>query len=267
MNHAAIDLPPPDLSEIHPLLRTGRDTRRMIFVRGLAYVSGLAVLTALLADLFGGTPAAAVGPAPVPSQPDWIAAHRPQPAFAVTHLDSGGIPDPYQILRHPEGGRRDILRWAVPPGPDANVEIELYRSGEEATPSPSTAGADIAARIGLPAATQSEAAGVIASKLGPVSLIRFSGSEEATSCLGFVTSFDDPALRLSGWSCQKLPIAEQRAFVACTLDRLMLLSAGSDPRLAALFARAELRRTGCGTRVFTGDWITQMQEPALRGRL
>ncbi|MBN9599474.1 MAG: hypothetical protein J0G28_07345 [Afipia sp.] len=267
MNYATTGLPQPNLSEIHPLLRTSRDTRRMIFVRLLAYVSGLAVLAALLADLFGGTPAAAVVPAPVPQQPDWIAASRPQPAFAVTHLDSGGIPDSYQILRSAEGGRKDVLRWAVPPGPDANVEIELYRPGEEAMPSPSAAAADLAERIGLPPATRSEAAGIIASKLGPVDLIRFSGSEQAASCLGFVTGFDDPALHLSGWSCQKLPIPQQRAFVACALDRLMLLSAGSDPRLAALFARAELRRSGCGTQALAGDWITQMQEPALRGRL
>jgi hypothetical protein len=267
MNHVSIDLPSPNLSEIHPLLRSSRDTRRMIFVRLLAYVSGLAVLTALLADVFGGTPAAAVVPAPVPQQPEWIAASRPQPAFAVTHLDSGGISDPYQIFRRSEGGRRDVMRWAVPPGSDANVEIELYRPGEEEMSAPGGAGAEIAARIGLPDTTHSETAGVIASKLGPVGLIRFSGSEEAASCLGFVASFDVPALRISGWSCQKLPIPEQRAFVACTLDRLMLLSAGSDPRLAALFARAELRRTGCGTQVLTGDWITQVQEPRLRGRL
>ena len=56
MNYATTGLPQPNLSEIHPLLRTSRDTRRMIFVRLLAYVSGLAVLAALLADLFGGTP-------------------------------------------------------------------------------------------------------------------------------------------------------------------------------------------------------------------
>ncbi len=266
MKHATTDLPPPNLSEIHPLLRTSRDTRRMIFVRLLAYASGLAVLTVLLADLFAAAPAAAVASAPVPQEQDWIMASRPQAAFAVTHLDSGGIPEPYQIFRHPEGGRKDLMRWAVPPGPEATVEMEVYRPGDE-TMAPQTVGTDIAARIGLPQATQSEAAGVITSKLGPVSLIRFSGSEAAAACLGFVTSFDAPALRLSGWSCQKLPIPEQRAFLACALDRLMLLSAGNDPRLAALFARAELRRTGCGTQAFTGDWITQAQEPVLRGRL
>ena len=267
MNYATTGLPPPNLSDIHPLLRTSRDTRRMIFVRLLAYVSGLAVLAALLADLFGGTPAAAVVPAPVPQQPDWIAASRPQPAFAVTHLDSGGIPDPYQILRSAEGGRKDVMRWAVPPSPDANVEIELYRPGEEAMPSPSADAADLAERIGLPPDTRREPAGIIASKLGPVDLIRFSGSEQAASCLGFVTGFDDPALHLSGWSCQKLPIPQQRAFVACALDRLMLLRAGSAPSPAALVARAELRGSGCDTQALAGDWITQMQEPTLRGRL
>lgn len=267
MTHATIDLPSPHLSEIHPLLRTSRDTRRMIFVRLLAYVSGLAVLTALLADLFGGSPAAAVAPAAVaPEQQVWIAASRSYPAFAVSHLDSGGISDAYRIYRHPEGGRRDIMRWAVPPGPDATVEIEVYRPGEEAVTS-QTAGADIASRIGLPEDTHSETAGIIASKLGPVSLIRFSGTAAAAACLGFIASFEDPVLRLSGWSCQKQPIPEQRTFLACALDRLVLLSAGNDPRLAALFARAELRRTGCMTQTLASDWISQTQEPVLRGRL
>ena len=34
--------------------------------------------------------------------------------------------------------------------------------------------------------------------------------------------------------------------IACALDRLTLIAAGSEPKLGALFARAELKRTFCG---------------------
>ncbi|MGC1280634.1 MAG: hypothetical protein WA893_20825, partial [Xanthobacteraceae bacterium] len=36
--------------------------------------------------------------------------------------------------------------------------------------------------------------------------------------------------------------------LACALDRLTILSSGSDPKVGALFARAELKRTFCGER-------------------
>jgi hypothetical protein len=61
--------------------------------------------------------------------------------------------------------------------------------------------------------------------------------------------------------------------VACALDRLTLISAASDPKLTALFARAELKRNFCGqTSVFLAatprrtDWIEAPRDPKLRGR-
>jgi hypothetical protein len=64
-----------------------------------------------------------------------------------------------------------------------------------------------------------------------------------------------------------------RGMLACALDRLSLLSAGSEPKLGALFARAELKRTYCGQNsVFVAatrkrnDWIEAARDPRLRGR-
>jgi hypothetical protein len=53
--------------------------------------------------------------------------------------------------------------------------------------------------------------------------------------------------------------------VACALDRLTMLSAGNDPRLAELFARAELKRAGCSNSAAAPDWVTATGEPQLRG--
>jgi hypothetical protein len=39
-----------------------------------------------------------------------------------------------------------------------------------------------------------------------------------------------------------------RSTLVCALDRLTMLSAGGDAKLAQLFARAEIKRTFCGQR-------------------
>jgi hypothetical protein len=54
------------------------------------------------------------------------------------------------------------------------------------------------------------------------------------------------------------------------LDRLMLLTAGNEPKLAELFAHAELRRGSCATQGASGaqaDWVTSAENPHLRGPL
>jgi hypothetical protein len=52
------------------------------------------------------------------------------------------------------------------------------------------------------------------------------------------------------------------------LDRLILLTSGNEPKLAELFARAELRRGSCAvgaTPAISADWVTGPQNPKLRG--
>jgi hypothetical protein len=152
------------------------------------------------------------------------------------------------------------------------AELEIYRPGEEFAPlEPS--GADLAARMtqenpqGRPPGL--EAAGVIDSKFGPLALLRLPGRlDAAKSCLGFIKRFGDPALRISGWSCQGTTLPARRAAIGCMLDRLTLLASGNEPKLAELFARAELRRSGCGASTsLSADWVTGADNPRLRGPL
>ncbi len=115
-----------------------------------------------------------------------------------------------------------------------------------------------------------EAAGVIDSKFGHVTLLRLTGGADgARSCLGFIKRVDEPGLQISGWSCQGETLPARRAAVSCMLNRLVLLTAGNDPKLAELFARAELRRGSCAsaTSAVSADWVTTAQNPLLRGRL
>ena len=49
------------------------------------------------------------------------------------------------------------------------------------------------------------------------------------------------------------------------LDRLTLLTSGNEPKLAELFAHAELKRGGCAAASLTADWLTAAENPQLRG--
>ncbi len=84
------------------------------------------------------------------------------------------------------------------------------------------------------------------SKFGALAIVRFTASHGTPrQCLGFVRAYDDPLLQVSGWFCRGGEFVE-RSTLACALDRLTLLSAGSEPKLGALFAKVELKRSFCG---------------------
>jgi hypothetical protein len=110
-----------------------------------------------------------------------------------------------------------------------------------------------------------------------VTLLRLAGLArgEAPACLGFLKRLDQPYLRISGWSCQGDTLPVRRAAVGCILNRLTLLTAGNDPKLAELFARAELTRGSCApantapdnTAAAAANWVTDSQDPRLRGAL
>ena len=74
---------------------------------------------------------------------------------------------------------------------------------------------------------------MVDSKFGEVALFRLPGrGEEASNCLGFMKNLDNPTLRISGWTCQGDTLPARRAAVGCMLNRLTLLGAGNEPKLA-----------------------------------
>lgn len=232
--------------------------------RLFAYVGALALVVILALYGLDQLPAIDASDGSAKSDPGWSEATRSYPAFSVSSLDPLENTEPYSILRHAQGGRRDILRWSRDHKPLA--ELQIYRPGGEFDGSLSAA-ADLAARMGIDQEATLESAGLIDSKFGTVALLQpTTASGEALSCLGFFRKIDDPALELSGWSCQGETLPARRAAIACTLNRLTLLSAGNEPKLAELFARAELRRRGCGSAPLA-DWVTATENPRLRGRL
>jgi len=258
-------------TKIHPALTSFADECCGTLAHLIAYVGALALLAMIGIHLWDELPAnVALEPS---AKVDWSLATRSYPAFAVSSLDSGEKTESYEIFRHPEGGRKDVLHWAAreaKPGETPVAELEIYRPGGEFAGS-GPAVAELARRMDPQGARELEAAGLIDSKFGSVTLLRPAGNAEDTrACLGFIKRVDEPNLQISGWTCQGDALPARRAAVGCILSQLMLLTAGNDPKLAELFARAELKRASCAasaTSAASADWVTGAENPRLRGTL
>jgi hypothetical protein len=263
-----------DRGRIHPAFTSFADEVCATVARLFAYVGVLALFGILGVHAWDKLQAdLAAEPTP---QASWSIADRSYPAFALSPLnqtDKADKSDAYVIFRHPGGARKDVLRWSSI-GDRAAAELEIYRPGSE-YPSTTAARADLATRMISPG-VDLEAAGVIESKFGSVALLRQAGAKEGVgSCLGFLKRIDDPALQISGWSCRGFSLASRRADIACMLNRLTPLSSGNEPKLAELFAQAELKRTNCapaqgvtgGVAAGAVDWIVATENPQLRGAL
>jgi hypothetical protein len=249
---------------IHPKLTSFADEVCATVARLFVYVGVLALFGILGVHAWNELQIDLAGEPSAP--PGWSVADRSYPAFALGPRDGTNKfekSDAYVILRHPGGGRRDILRWSGP-GEKPAAELEIYRPGSEYGPA-AAARAELAARM-LSPGSEFEAAGVIESKFGKVPLLRPAGAGEgAGACLGFLKRIDNPPLQLSGWSCQGDGLPARRAAVDCMLNRLMLLTSGNEPKLAEVFAHAELNRGSCASATASADWMTDTANPGLRG--
>jgi hypothetical protein len=232
---------------MHPALYSWREELARAFVRVLAYVGAAAVLSIAAAYLVQRSNTA------VPEQPaaksDWVDIDRVFPAFALSIPEAADVPAHYAIRRNTVGnGRMDVLTLGRADGTDPYLEVRIYRPGTEIThfglPQIAVAsGASSFAPVNIRAPSEP-----LDSKFGPLDIVTFDAGRGAPRrCLAFVRSWGDPMLQLSGWFCRGGEFI-QRSTLACALDRLTLLSAGSEPRIGALFAKAELNRSFCGQR-------------------
>ena len=197
---------------------------------------------------------------------DWVEVAKPMPVFAMS-MPEFGEATRYAIWRHASGqGRKDILSFGEPGS--ATAMVEIFRAGAEAEQDDTTAS--------IPELRLSRAAfeRTIDTKFGRVLVEPFADRAPTGErrCLRFSRAFDEPRLEISGWYCNAGLEIVDRGMLACALDRLTLRAAGSDPKLGALFARAELKRNFCGTNgvIFAAtpkrpDWIEASRDPKLRG--
>lgn len=228
---------------------------RATLARVVAYGAALAAFALIVIEIAGPRGGSAKS-----ANAEWIEVIRPLPAFTLTIPEFEGAPR-YSIWRHVSGaGRKDVMNFGADGA--ATASIEIFRGDVEEDDITSSI-SDL--RLSAPRTSPNS----IDTKFGAVRVE--SSIEEGRSCLRFAHKYEDLRFEISGTFCNAGKELVDHGMVACALDRLSLVSAGSEPRLATLFARAELRRTFCGQRhVFLAatpkrtDWIDAQRDPKLR---
>jgi hypothetical protein len=147
---------------MYPVLTNFADEVCATLARLMAYLMILALLAVLGLSGWDQLPRNEASEPTAPAS--WALADRSYPAFAVSRIDTSDKSEAYEILRHPEGGRKDTLRWTGQAG-NPTAELEIYRLGGEAEAAANPR-ADLAARMTTYGASDIEAAGVIDSKFG-----------------------------------------------------------------------------------------------------
>lgn len=231
---------------MHPALHSWREELSPALVRLLAYLGGIAALSMAAAQIFQAPPAIRASAVPPPA---WNEIGRPFPAFALSIPEAADVPSTYAIRHNVAGGgRKDILTLGESNSVEPYLQVEIYRPGSEIAHFAEPQGEIAAAAAALGPIALQRVAEPLASKFGPLTTMTFDTSKGvARHCLAFVRTYDDPRLQLSGWFCRGGE-SIRSSTLACALDRLTLLSAGSEPKVGALFARADLNRSYCGQR-------------------
>jgi hypothetical protein len=251
---------------IHPLLRTFAEELQATLVRLCLYACVLAVFGLVGMELFARTQGTSAAQSVAP---EWIDVIKPIPAFALSIPELSAEPQ-YAIRRHASGGRRDIIAFGDAAAQEATAIVEIYRPGAEADQVGASDATVPELRLSIPAVQR-----LIDTKFGLAAVEPFTerGPQGERRCLRVTRGFDDPRLAINAQFCNPGLQLVDRHMVACALDRLTLISAASDPKLIALFARAELKRNFCGQNsVFLAatpkrmDWIEAARDPKLRGR-
>jgi hypothetical protein len=262
------------------------DELSAICARVFAYIGAIVVL-GLIAAKFVGAPIveAAIDHS---AGAQWVDVERPYRAFAAS-VPEFSEPEPdYAIHRLARGGagRKDVMRWGPawndPAGNGSRLMIEVYRPAQEIRQF-GDAASEVTARtaeIGGPySLTPADA---IDSKFGRFSVFSFTANTvtgnagRSRNCLGFARAFEDPLMQIAGWYCKADAEVVDPKTLACALERLSLLMAASEPKVTALFAKADLQRKPCAatpsrahraSNTQRRDWISVRKAPRLRGRM
>jgi hypothetical protein len=249
---------------------------RAATVRILAYLGAIGALSVIAAEIVKQPALVAMGE--TATRPAWLEVDRPWPAFQLSVPGFTEDDTHYAIRRHTAGGgRRDTLTFGELGKTQRYLSFDIYRAGQEA----GEFGSD-AEGVRELAGDQGRVTGMrssmpIPSKFGPFQTFDFAiGPFNGYTCIGFMRTFNTQRVRIGGLSCN-MNLLIDRSSISCALDRLTLMSAGSDPDIARLFAQAELKRSFCGSRDHimyatpkrAGGDVTSAVEakPRLRGRL
>ena len=196
-----------------------------------------------------------------PSKDGWSLAARPVPAFAVSQFVFAGKTEGYEIFRHPEGGRKDVFRWSGATGTPV-AELEIYRPGGEIDQAGARWVRTMTRASWKPQESSTASSAPYSCSVQPAA------PRPPAPAPDFSKALTISGLKISGWSCLGEDLPARRTAISCMLNRLVLLSAGNDTKLAQLFAHAEIRRSDCaasGAPALSAYWLTDADNPHLRG--
>ncbi len=208
------------------------------------------MLSIVAAQFFQSSPA--IEPIKPAYRSAWVTIEKPFPAYALDIPEAAGVPASYVIRRNVEGGgRKDILTLG-------EAGRTRRRSSRSRSIEPATRALALTRRR-TNSGARAAAAGPIAdlrmqaplpSKFGAAVDRRFRRDRRAGPPLPRLPARSSTIRRCRSpaASARAAPTIIERSTLACALDRLTLLAAGSEPKIGALFAQAELNRRFCGER-------------------
>jgi hypothetical protein len=166
---------------MHPALYSWREELSATFVRWLAYLCGIAVLSIAAAHIIQSRPTIRAEPA---TQPRWVEIEKPFPAFALAIPEAADAPAHYAIRRNREGGgHKDILTLGEPDGTNPYLQVEIYRAGTEIGRFAAPAAAIAAGAAELGTVQMWQSAEPLASKFGPLAVISFDTAKGTRAAL------------------------------------------------------------------------------------
>ena len=195
-------------------------------------------------------------PAPVPAAPpgaaeSWIDINRPIQLFSLVGTEFARLPLAYAARRDVGGGgRRDLLVFGSPKGDTPYLQLSFRRSGRSPEPVPTLlADLDRIDPDGRTGITHAGMPSTIETRFGPFETadLRLVTDRRSSPCIGFRSKpLDADVLRIAGLVCGTSDRPAGRDLLGCVIDRIDLVSAGSDDALRGLFVDAERRRgSGC----------------------
>ena len=206
---------------MHPALHSWRDELPSNFVRLLAYLCAVALLSIAAARLFESPKA--IGAITPMHESKWIEIERPFPAFALSIPEAAEVAATYAIRRHADGGgRKDILELGDADGTAPYLHVEIYRPGTEIQTFADSQAEIFESAAALRPAELRRAEQDLASKFGPLTVFFFTASKGTPrQCLAYVRAFDRPApaiVRLVLPERQRIHPAEHFGLRARSID-------------------------------------------------
>ncbi len=213
-----------------------------LLVAGLGLVLGVA--SSLVPD---GRPDA---PAAMPAVGSWTEIVRPIQLYALVGTEFAKLPMAYTAERHiADGARRDLLSFGAPGGETPFLQLSFRRSAgpEQVKPlAADLAGIDPLARVSIARLTEPTTLDTRFGRFEAADL-RLVSDRQSTPCIGFRSKpGSSDTLSIAGVACGTNTRPIGRDLLACVIDRIDLVSAGSDAALKTVFVDAERRRgPGC----------------------